>query len=203
MFVCICSHVLITTNRSSFVVCSLLVRSSFTGSSISSSQTELSPSESSSFSLEGFRRVCPHNQQHRQVKMLCKQSLIFNITRALQPVATCRQLPHLRPVLWATKPAILIMTSLATELATPSVTDVRTATLPRLKMCFNVDWDSENYNTDVIYNTAHWEVIYQGYEFTVGTASPILTHRFTYHRSFMHNNQQSEYSITSKTAIRY
>ena len=102
---------LITTNRSSFVVCSLLVRSSFTGSSISSSQTELSPSESSSFSLEGFRRVCPNNQQHRQVKMLCKQSLIFNITGALQPVATCSQLPHLRPVPWATKPAIIIITS--------------------------------------------------------------------------------------------
>jgi len=42
----------------------------------------------------------------------------------------CHQSPYLRLVLAATKPAILIMTSLATEagpwsLATPSVTDVR------------------------------------------------------------------------------
>jgi len=32
-------------------------------------------------------------------------------TRALLPVATCHQLPYLRPVPSATKPAILIMTS--------------------------------------------------------------------------------------------
>jgi len=47
-------------------------------------------------------------------------------TKALQPVATCRQSPYLH------KPAIIIMTSFATELATPSVTDERTDTLPRL-----------------------------------------------------------------------
>jgi len=43
----------------------------------------------------------------------------------------CRQSPYLRSVLAVTKPAILNMTSFATEagpwaLATPSVTDVRT-----------------------------------------------------------------------------
>ena len=38
---------------------------------------------------------------------------VINYTRALQPVATCRQSPYLRPVPSATKPAILIMTSLA------------------------------------------------------------------------------------------
>jgi len=40
---------------------------------------------------------------------------------------------RLAPTALATRePAILIMTSFATELATPSVTDVRTDTLPRL-----------------------------------------------------------------------
>jgi len=84
----------------------------------------------------------------------------ISLTRALQPIATCHQLPYLRPVpsatkaaiiivtsfsLWrhshssrlqrsqpATKPTILIMTSFATELATSSATDVRADTLPRL-----------------------------------------------------------------------
>jgi len=46
-------------------------------------------------------------------------------TRAVQPVATCRQSPYLH------KPdclcdVILIVTSFATELATPTVTEVRT-----------------------------------------------------------------------------
>jgi len=52
----------------------------------------------------------------------------FNRTRVLQPVATYRQLPYLH------KPAIVIVTSFATELAMPTVTDVRpyTRTLPRL-----------------------------------------------------------------------
>jgi len=59
-------HLVIVTNQSSFVVCSLLFRSSLAGSSINSSQTELSPSESSSFSLESFLRVCPNNQPHIQ-----------------------------------------------------------------------------------------------------------------------------------------
>jgi len=50
-------------------------------------------------------------------------NLIRYITIALQPVVTCRQSPHLH------KPAIiiiLIMTSFAIELVTPSVTDKRT-----------------------------------------------------------------------------
>jgi len=38
-------------------------------------------------------------------------SIMF--TRALQPVATCGQLPYLRPVPKATKPAIIIVTSFA------------------------------------------------------------------------------------------
>jgi len=42
------------------------------------------------------------------------------ITRAVQPVATCRQSPYLH------KPAIVIATSFATKLATPTVKDVRT-----------------------------------------------------------------------------
>jgi len=59
----------------------------------------------------------------------------FIRTRVPQPVATCRQSPYLH------KPAIYhydvihIMTSFATELATPSITDVRyvrTNTIPRL-----------------------------------------------------------------------
>jgi len=48
-------------------------------------------------------------------------------TRALQPVATCRQSPYLRPIpCYYHYDVILIMTSFSTELATPSVTDVRT-----------------------------------------------------------------------------
>jgi len=46
----------------------------------------------------------------------------MKITAALATRA-CRQSPYLRPVSAATKPAVLITTSLATE---PSVTDVRT-----------------------------------------------------------------------------
>jgi len=41
--------------------------------------------------------------------------VIIIITRALQPVATCRQSPYLRPVSSPTKPAILIMTSFASR----------------------------------------------------------------------------------------
>ena len=41
-------------------------------------------------------------------------------TGVLQPVDTCRQSSYLH------KPAIIIMTSFATELATPSITDERT-----------------------------------------------------------------------------
>jgi len=52
------------------------------------------------------------------------------ITRSAQPVATCRQSPYLH------KPAIVIVTSFANELVTPSVTDERTLRtyghLPRL-----------------------------------------------------------------------
>ena len=48
-------------------------------------------------------------------------------TRALQPVATCRQSPYLRPVPSVTKPAILIMTSLAPRPALQTYD-----TLPRL-----------------------------------------------------------------------
>jgi len=44
----------------------------------------------------------------------------FRRTRAVQPVATCRQSPYLH------KPAVVIVTSFATELATPTVTDVPT-----------------------------------------------------------------------------
>ena len=53
----------------------------------------------------------------------------FCRTTALQPVATCRQSPYLRPVYRQRlsrlyyHDVILIMTSLAPELATPSVTD--------------------------------------------------------------------------------
>jgi len=47
-------------------------------------------------------------------------------TRAVQPMATCRQSPYLH------KAAILIVTSFATELATLTVTDLRTNTLPHL-----------------------------------------------------------------------
>jgi len=39
--------------------------------------------------------------------------VIIIITRALQPVATCRQSPYIRLVSSATKPAILIMTLFA------------------------------------------------------------------------------------------
>jgi len=50
-------------------------------------------------------------------------------TRAVQPVATCRQTPYLH------RPAVvtvtsLIVTSFATELGTPTVTDVRTLRTP-------------------------------------------------------------------------
>ena len=76
----------------------------------------------------------------------------------MQPVATCLQSPYLRPSviivtsfsLWRRAPTalsalaapILIMTSFATELATPTVTDVRT--LPRLmyRDATSVDWKS-------------------------------------------------------------
>ena len=51
-------------------------------------------------------------------------------SRALQPVATCRQLSYIRPVSSAAKPAILIMTSLAPCPALQMY--VRTDTLPRL-----------------------------------------------------------------------
>jgi len=53
---------------------------------------------------------------------------VVSVTRALLYPRGSR----LRRSQPATKPAILITTSLATELATPSVTDVRTNTLPRL-----------------------------------------------------------------------
>lgn len=69
------------TNRSSLAVCSLFVISSTTGSSINSSQTELSPSDSSSFSLEGFRRVCSHRQSHSLTwtKVLHKPCTVFSL----------------------------------------------------------------------------------------------------------------------------
>ena len=47
---------------------------------------------------------------------------LLSLTTAVQPMATCRQSPYLH------KPAIVTVTSFATELATPTVTD----TLPRL-----------------------------------------------------------------------
>jgi len=59
------------TNRSSLVVCSLFVISSITGSSINSSQTELSPSDSSSFSLEGFCLVCSHHPSQTTHEQKC------------------------------------------------------------------------------------------------------------------------------------
>ena len=46
--------------------------------------------------------------------------MVIIITRAVQLVATCHQSPYRH------KPAIVIVTSFATELATPTVTDVRT-----------------------------------------------------------------------------
>jgi len=53
---------------------------------------------------------------------MCPDVVYRTTCRALQPVATCRQSPYLH------KQAIVIVTSFATELATPTVTD----TLPRL-----------------------------------------------------------------------
>ena len=84
------------------------------------------------------KRVSSHSElvtsEHRT-----KQSLI--ITGGLQPVATCRQSPYLHKpaiIIMASSHSViimtsfaslaapvLIMTSFATELATPSVTDVR------------------------------------------------------------------------------
>jgi len=58
----------------------------------------------------GGRKHCPS---------ACSFVCIFICTRAVQPVATCRQSPP-----YLHKPAIVIVTSFATELATPSVTDV-------------------------------------------------------------------------------
>jgi len=57
---------------------------------------------------------------------------IFNYTRALQPVATCCQLPYLHKPAIIINDVILIMTSFATELTTPSIMDERTDTLLRL-----------------------------------------------------------------------
>ena len=54
--------------------------------------------------------------------------LQFINTRAVQPVATCRQSPY--KASYCHCDVILIMTSFPTELATPTVTDVRTHTLP-------------------------------------------------------------------------
>jgi len=48
-------------------------------------------------------------------------------------MATCRQLPYLyKPATSNRCDVILIMTSFATELVMPSITDVRTDALPRL-----------------------------------------------------------------------
>ena len=62
------------------------------------------------FTLPSSRRRC---------STIPRLTVKFDLTRALQPVATCRQSPYLH------KPATVIVTSFATELATPSVTDVR------------------------------------------------------------------------------
>jgi len=85
-------------------------------------------------------------------KKLSKQfSVVLYVTRVVQPVATCRQSPYLhKPAIvivtsfplwrhWRVSrlrahsfrchyDVILIVTSFATELATPTVTDVRTCT---------------------------------------------------------------------------
>jgi len=49
------------------------------------------------------------------------------LTKALQPVVTCRQSPYLhKPASYYHCDVTLIMTSFATELAKPSITDERT-----------------------------------------------------------------------------
>jgi len=59
--------------------------------------------------------------------MPCQAHGAYQIaTIAVQPVATCRQSPYPH------KPAIVIVTSIASELSTPTVIDVHTDTLPHL-----------------------------------------------------------------------
>ena len=65
--------------------------------------------------------ILVHSTSCENVQALVVKS-VFSLTRAVQPVATCRQSPHIH------KPATVIVTSFATELATSSVTDVRTDT---------------------------------------------------------------------------
>jgi len=72
------------------------------------------------FFLYNFKyHVVPYMQK---CSSLLNQNLQHSMTDtgAVQPVATCRQSPHLH------KPAIVTVTSFATELATSTIRDVRT-----------------------------------------------------------------------------
>jgi len=66
-----------------------------------------------------------HGSCLRRSQPTTKSAILITTSFAAE-AGLCRQSPYLRPVPAATTQAILIMTSLATELTTPSVTDVRT-----------------------------------------------------------------------------
>jgi len=82
-------------------------------------------------SVSSFLKTCPYH-----LNLCCCTTVIISSTRAVQPVAKCRQSPYLHKpaiitdvILIMTSHAsalVLIMTSFATELAMPTVTDVRT-----------------------------------------------------------------------------
>jgi len=70
-----------------------------------------------------------HDNCSQQVTILAEihsasQSVHYKFPRALQHLATCRQSPYIHPhARYYHCDVIFIMTSSATELATPSVTD--------------------------------------------------------------------------------